>query len=137
MVYDDYKHRLETDPGREKLTVVAWKKRFRAADPNLRNLWTPGRIHTASTRFMVKAFLQELWVKWRTLEDLPVTLPYSEAKLGMPPHGGPSMTSNPTTESEPDRSRTPSERSEPSFASNPPKGSEPSCLSNPSEASGP
>ena len=34
---------------------------------------------------MVKAFLADLWVKWRTLEGLPVTLPYvrlnSECRL--------------------------------------------------------
>jgi hypothetical protein len=100
--YDDYKHRLETDPAREKLTVAAWKKRFRAGDENIRKTWTPGRIHTAATRYMVKAFLQDLWVKWRTLEGLEVTVPYSEAKLGMPPHGGmPTEESNPQPNSAP------------------------------------
>lgn len=83
--YDNYKHRLMSDP-RKKVTVQEWKKRHKAGDAELRELWTPGRIHTASTRFMVKQFLAEFWVKWRTLEGLPVTLPYAEAKLGQRPH---------------------------------------------------
>ena len=73
VVYDDYKHRIVSDPARTKVTVAQWKKAHKAGDPELRALWTPGRIHTASTRYMVKQFLQELWVKWRTLEGLPVT----------------------------------------------------------------
>ena len=85
-VYDGYRNRILSDPARIKVTVAAWKKLHKAADPNLRDHWTPGRIHTASTRYMVKMFLQELWLTWRTLEGLPVTLPYSEDKLGRPPH---------------------------------------------------
>lgn len=86
--YDDYRHRLETDPKRIKVTVNEWKKAHKAADPNLLSMWSPGRIHTASTRYMVKMFLADLWVKWRTLEGLPVTDPYAIGKLGMPPHSG-------------------------------------------------
>jgi hypothetical protein len=85
-VYDGYKHRLETDASREKVTSAQWKKRWGKDKEEARKLWTPGRIHTASTRYMVKMFLQELWAKWRTLEGLPVTKPYAEAKLGNRPH---------------------------------------------------
>lgn len=81
-VYDDYKHRLETDPAREKLTVGDWKKRNNAGD-DVSKLWTPGRIHRASIRYMVKMFLADLWAKWRELEGLPVPVPYAEAKLGL------------------------------------------------------
>jgi hypothetical protein len=90
--YDDYKNRILSDPARIKITVNEWKKLHKAnkADAggavDLKNYWTPGRIHTASTRYMVKMFLQELWVNWRKFEGLPVTLPYREAKLGQPPH---------------------------------------------------
>lgn len=38
-------------------------------------------------RYMVKVFLKDLWVAWRTLEGLPVTPDYAEAKLGLK-HGG-------------------------------------------------
>jgi hypothetical protein len=86
VVYDGYKHRIVSDASRRKVTVAEWKRAHKAGDPALRELWTPGRIHTASTRYMVKQFLQGLWVKWRELEGLPVTLPYAEAKLGRPPH---------------------------------------------------
>lgn len=79
--YDGYKHRLETDPAREKCTVAQWKKR-RAAGEDVTKLWTPGRIHNASSRYMLKMFLAELWTKWRTLEGLPVTPTYHERMRG-------------------------------------------------------
>jgi len=84
-VYDGYKHRLESDPAREKVTVAQWKKRHRAGD-DVSKLWTPGRIHTASSRYMVKQFLAEFWTIWRKLEGLPVTEPYAVDKLGKRPH---------------------------------------------------
>lgn len=43
--------------------------------------------HEMSLRYMIKMFLADLWVAWRTVEGLPVTVPYAQAKLGMPPHG--------------------------------------------------
>lgn len=39
-------------------------------------------IHRAAIRYMVKRFLADLYVQWRTLEKLPVTQEYHEAKLG-------------------------------------------------------
>lgn len=83
--YDNYKHRLMTDPARAKIDVKAWKK-IHAAGDETKNLWTPGRIDMAAKRYMIKQFLAELWVKWRTLEGLPVTEPYAQAKLGQRPH---------------------------------------------------
>lgn len=84
-IYDNYKHRLETDPSRARVTVDEFKKRHKAGD-DVRNLWTPGRINNAAKRYMVKMFLAELWVAWRTLEGLPVTEPYNVAKLHQRPH---------------------------------------------------
>jgi len=84
-VYDGYKRRIETDPAREKCTVVQWKKR-RAAGEDVSKLWTPGRIHKASNRYMIKMLIADLWTHWRTLEGLPVTEPYNVAKQGARPH---------------------------------------------------
>lgn len=42
-------------------------------------------------RFMIKAFLAELYVRWRRSLDLPVRLSYAEEKLGLPPHVGSSQ----------------------------------------------
>lgn len=42
----------------------------------------PIQIHIRAQRYMVKMFLKDLWVAWRTLEGLPVTEPYVIAKLG-------------------------------------------------------
>jgi hypothetical protein len=83
--YDGYKHRLVSDPSRAKIDVKAWKK-IHAADEETKNLWTPGRIDMAAKRYMIKQFLAELWVEWRTLEGLPVTQPYHVAKLGQREH---------------------------------------------------
>ena len=46
--------------------------------------------HQAAIRRMVKAFLEEMWVVWRTAEELPVTDSYAVAVLGRThgDHGG-------------------------------------------------
>ena len=46
--------------------------------------------HQAAIRYMVKMFLQEMWVAWREIEELPVTEPYAVAVLGREhgDHGG-------------------------------------------------
>lgn len=62
-VYDDYKHRLENH--------AVYRDHSK------------GHRHNMAVRYMVKVFLADLWVTWRTLENLPVTLPYHEAKLGL------------------------------------------------------
>jgi hypothetical protein len=86
--YDNRKNRVMSDPARIKITVAKWKKLHKQGDVDLKPYWTPGRVHTDATRYMVKMFLQDLWATWRKMEGLPVTLPYREAKLGQPPHGG-------------------------------------------------
>jgi len=80
-VYGHYKHRLETDPAREKVSSAEYSKRRKAGE-DVKQLWTPKRIHAASCRYAVKCFLAELWTTWRKLENLPVTLPYNEARRG-------------------------------------------------------
>jgi hypothetical protein len=80
-VYDNYKHRISTDPKRVKLSVGEWKKR-REAGEDTRDLWPPGRIHNASLRYMLKMFLAEYWTSWRKLEGLPVVASYHEAVMG-------------------------------------------------------
>jgi hypothetical protein len=105
--FDNYKHRVISDPNKEKVTLVEWKKQFNqckkyVADKEMteeamgnamRAIWPPGRIKNAAIRYMVKMFLADFWVKWRTLEGLEVTEPYSVAKLGMRPHGSDGSTS--------------------------------------------
>lgn len=44
---------------------------------------TPGHQHAMATRKMVKLFLIDLYVAWRTMEGLEVSKPYHEAKLGL------------------------------------------------------
>jgi len=49
---------------------------------------TPKHRHNMAIRRMVKLFLVDLYVNWKTLEGLPVAAPYAEAKLGLV-HGAP------------------------------------------------
>lgn len=60
--YDDYKHRLESHPN--------WQDK------------TKGHKHNAAMRYMLKMFLKDLYSAWRTIEGLPVSQTYQEAKLG-------------------------------------------------------
>jgi hypothetical protein len=46
-------------------------------------LYTLGHRHDMAMRYMIKIFLQDLWLKWRELEGLEITAPYAEAKLGL------------------------------------------------------
>lgn len=68
--YYDYKHRLESkDWGMESKNPTD-KKRPKA-----------GHQHKAATRYMIKMFLKDLYVAWRTLEGLPVREPYQAEYL--------------------------------------------------------
>ena len=44
--------------------------------------WTKAHIDAAARRKMIKVFLQNLWLVWRTISGLPVTEPYVQDKLG-------------------------------------------------------
>lgn len=44
-------------------------------------------IHNMAVRYMIKMFVKDLWVAWRTVEGLEVTESYAVAKLGMKEHG--------------------------------------------------
>jgi hypothetical protein len=69
--YDDMKHRLES-----KDWGTASKKPEDPARPKA------GHQHKAANRYMVKCFIKDLYVAWRTLEGLPVREPYQEQYLG-------------------------------------------------------
>lgn len=61
-MYYDYKHRLESNPAHDEKSK--------------------GHRHNMAKRYIVKQFLVDLHKEWRALEGLPVSAPYSEAKLG-------------------------------------------------------
>ena len=69
--YDNYKHRLESEDWGTESKNPTDKKRPKA-----------GHQHKAANRYMVKMFLCDLYVAWRTLEGLPVRPPYAEEYLG-------------------------------------------------------
>ncbi|MCC6490689.1 MAG: transposase [Candidatus Hydrogenedentes bacterium] len=61
-IYRDYKNRLENhEVHKEK---------------------TKGHRHNMAMRYMIKMFLVDLHMEWRRIEGLPVSEPYSVAKLG-------------------------------------------------------
>ncbi len=43
--------------------------------------WKPAHVRDASMRKQTKMFLSHLWLRWRTLEGLPVRQPYAFEKL--------------------------------------------------------
>jgi hypothetical protein len=70
-LYYNMKHRLEEKNWGED-----------AKNPSDKNHPKANHQHKAANRYMVKMFLQDLYVAWRTLEDLPVRVPYQEEYLG-------------------------------------------------------
>jgi hypothetical protein len=66
VVYDNYKNRIENMPIHDEKS--------------------DGHRHAMAMRYMIKIFLTDLYVAWRTFEGLPVSLPYHEAKLGLSHH---------------------------------------------------
>jgi hypothetical protein len=69
--YDEMKHRLESKD---------WGMASKHPTDPLRP--KAGHQHKAANRYMVKQFLKDLYVAWRTLEGLPVRKPYEEEYLG-------------------------------------------------------
>jgi len=52
------------------------------------NIQNPSTIHKVNMakRYMIKMFVQDLWVDWREIEGYEPTLPYREAMLHQKPH---------------------------------------------------
>ena len=69
--YDNMKHRLESQDWGTKSKNPTDKKRPKA-----------GHQHKAANRYMIKMFLRDLYIAWRTLEGLDVRPPYQEEYLG-------------------------------------------------------
>ena len=69
--YYDMKHRLESKD---------WG--MASKNPTHKDRPKAGHQHKAANRYMVKMFLKDLYVAWRTLEGLPVRKPYEEEYLG-------------------------------------------------------
>jgi hypothetical protein len=84
--YDEYRHRIETDPNRRKGTLKEKTAEWKAGNKT-EQIWHPLRIHRAAMRFMVKQFVADFWRRWREIENLPTVPPYSEGVLGHKHHG--------------------------------------------------
>jgi len=80
-IYLDYKHRMENHAVWGAHNDATCDKK----DPKTRT--SKARRSEQAKRYMIKMFLKDLYVAWRTLENLPVSKPYAEAFLGRPPHG--------------------------------------------------
>lgn len=62
-VYYDYRKRLDNNPRHDEKSAL--------------------HKHNMANRFMIKIFIQDLYVQWRTLEGLTVVEPYEVRKLGL------------------------------------------------------
>jgi hypothetical protein len=74
----------------------ASKNCFQVYKPKLCHVWVAGElkmetagekgiighIRNMTLRYTVKRFLADLWIAWRQLEGLPITLPYAHAVKG-------------------------------------------------------
>ena len=69
--YDNMKNRLEAKDWGMLSKHPTDKKRPKA-----------GHQHKAANRYMIKMFLRDLYVAWRTIEGLEVRKPYQEEYLG-------------------------------------------------------
>lgn len=75
--YDNYKNRLESLPEEEKE-----KRLKKSKNPSDKKRPYAGHINNMSKRYMIKMFLNDLYIAWRTLEGLPVRNLYVEEYLG-------------------------------------------------------
>lgn len=80
-IYRDYKHRLESHA---VYGVTNDEARIAQVKADTGKKYSPkSHRDNMAKRYMIKQFLADLYVAWRTLEGLPVAQPYSEAKLGL------------------------------------------------------
>jgi hypothetical protein len=76
--YYPYKNRKENS----STEVLHWKSKGKPAEMIPWKDVSKGHRDSAAKRYMVKAFLKDLYVAWRTVEGLPVREPYAEEYLG-------------------------------------------------------
>jgi len=78
-IFYDYRNRLEQrQDTKDVIKIVKGKSKIEEDKKNLRK--------NRAMRYMVKMFIKDLYVEWRTRANLPVELPYEQAKLGHQPH---------------------------------------------------
>lgn len=76
--YYNMKNRLEES---EKITAERIRKEEGGSKEVAWKDCTPKHRHNASIRYMIKMFLKDLYVAWRTIEGLPVREPYEKEYL--------------------------------------------------------
>jgi hypothetical protein len=72
--YDNYKNRKMNDP-----KYIEEIKENKKKNPKSKGI---GHIDNMAKRYMIKQFLKDLYVQWRTVEGLPVRNFYEEEYLG-------------------------------------------------------
>lgn len=75
---DEYELCKKWLENRKKTPTLAQTKKFVTS-----NIMSDDHIKNMSNRYMLKIFLRDLWVTWRTQEGLPVSVSYEEEKLGI------------------------------------------------------
>ena len=82
-LYDEYKHRLEHH---EKYGIAKEAERKAEAKKEGKRYAPVLHRHRMAMRYAVKIFVQDLWLAWRAIENLPITAPYHQAILGHDHH---------------------------------------------------
>lgn len=96
-VYSDYKNRLENhaiygthNDGKVDATQGVKETVYNSEHVAIgiqeakgkRYITSKGRRHAMALRYMIKIVLRDLYIQWRTIENLPVAPDYATAKLG-------------------------------------------------------
>lgn len=74
-------HEIEEAPSKYAVAYYNYKQRIEKMPQHQEK--TKLHRHRMALRYAVKRFFADLYVAWRTLENLPVAAEYSEAKLGL------------------------------------------------------
>ena len=80
-LYDQYRKKEEARPEIQEEIKAKAGKMVKGKGAARKTSGT-AKVHMRAQRKMVKAFLANLWVEWRTIEHLPVTMPYALDQMG-------------------------------------------------------
>ena len=84
-IYEEYKNRIKNRE-KEPVEVVVVKDGKpildRNGNPKTIKKFTNGHIERMAKRYMIKMFLQDLYIYWSILEGIEVKTPYVQEKLG-------------------------------------------------------
>jgi len=74
---------LRCGKGSSKYNTIYYDYKDRLTNSEKHKTKSDGHRHAMAMRYMIKMFVADVWVQMRSIEELPITEPYHEAKLGL------------------------------------------------------